>query len=73
VTGNHEAHYVADRVVEWPEEPPAAAADPQTRHEVSRLGGGAIIGVDSCHGQEAAPVSAAWVSDRIGAVVTRPA
>lgn len=48
------------------------SADPQTRHEVSRLGGGAIIGVDPCHGQEAAPVSAAWVSDRIGAVVTRP-
>ena len=49
------------------------SADPQTRHEVSRLGGGTIIGVDPCHGPEAAPVSAAWVSDRIGAVVTRPA
>lgn len=46
------------------------SADASTRHEVSRLASGVIVGIDPCHGHDAAAASAAWLSDRIGPVST---
>ncbi|GAB3588478.1 metallophosphoesterase [Calidifontibacter terrae] len=50
----------------------ATTADDSTRHEVSQLDSGVIIGIDPDHGRTAAPVSAAWISDCRGAVMTFP-